>query len=268
MKKIQFALLCAATLAMIACKPTGNEPDGPVVDDPNTDDPNTEEPGEYVSPISVSDNSLADWEGLENVASFTLPEGASYDGLKSVKVYADEMYINIAIEVNPETVTDLDWTPFHAYINCDNSAETGGYGDQFTDPDADVCLETAIYASGVANSWNPGVFKWWGPVGGNGWAWTEHWEEEGYYTDGDGLNWGAIVAEGALPIGASQAIGNIHEIQLMWEMIPAPNGWNEEGFTIGFDIQQNWSSVGILPIAADDENGVVYANKLAVKFNK
>ena len=256
MKTFKFALMCAAALAMIACEPKEQ------VDGPNNEDP-TEEP-EYVNPISVADKSLADWDGLENVASCVLPEGASMDGLKSVKVYADPMYINIAVEYNPETVTDLSWTPLHVYINADNSAETGGFGDQWTDADAEIMLETVCFAEGAPYNYNPAVFKWWGEVGGTGWNWTDP-EVEATSENG----WGAIVAEGSLPVGASQLVGNVFEIQLMWEMIPAPNGWNEDGFTIGFDIQQEWSSVGILPIEADDDQGaVVHGKKLAVKFNK
>ena len=255
MKTFKFALMCAAALAMIAC-----EPKNPVDDNNGGNDGG--EDVEYVNPISVTDASLADWDGLENVATSVLPEGASMEGLKSVKVYADEMYINVAIEYNPEVVTDLSWTPLHMYINADNSAETGGFSDQWTDADAEIMLETVCFAEGAPYNSNPAVFKWWGEVGGAGWLWTDP-ENPGTAENG----WGAIVAEGSLPIGTSQLVGNIFEIQIMWEMIPAPNGWNEEGFTIGFDIQQEWSSVGILPIAADDENGVVYGKKLAVKFN-
>lgn len=254
----KFALMCAAALAMVACEPKP-EP----TPDPEQPTPDPEVP-EYVNPISVADNSLADWDGLENVASCVLPEGASMDGLKSVKVYADPMYINIAVEYNPETVTDLAWTPLHVYINADNSAETGGFGDQWTDADTEIMLETVCFAEGAPYNYNPAVFKWWGEVGGTGWNWTDP-EVEATSENG----WGAIVAEGSLPVGTSQLVGNVFEIQLMWEMIPAPNGWNEDGFTIGFDIQQEWSSVGILPIEADDEQGaVVYGKKLAVKFNK
>lgn len=254
MKTFKFALMCAAALAMIAC-----EPKNPVDDNNGGDDG---EDTEYVNPISVADASLADWDGLENVATSVLPEGASMEGLKSVKVYADEMYINVAIEYNPEVITDLSWVPLHMYINADNSAETGGFGDQWTDADAEIMLETACFGEGAPINYNPAVFKWYGEVGGSGWLWTDP-EVEGTSENG----WGALVPEGSLPIASSQLVGNIFEIQIMWEMIPAPNGWSEEGFTIGFDIQQEWSSVGILPIAADDENGVVYTKKLAVKFN-
>ena len=54
MKTFKFALMCAAALALVACEPKpGNEPDEPTPDEPIED--------EYVSPVKVDDNSLADW---------------------------------------------------------------------------------------------------------------------------------------------------------------------------------------------------------------
>jgi hypothetical protein len=94
------------------------------------------------------------------------------------------------------------------------------------------------------------------------------------WTDPNGVadetnGWGAIVPEGTLPIGNAQAVNGIGlvEIQLLKELIPAQ--WADE-FSIGFDIQQNWSSVGILPNAADDAETAasVLANKLVVKVDK
>ena len=67
-----------------------------------------------------------------------------------------------------------------------------------------------------------------GTVGGNEWSWAE-------------------LTATSSPIGSSQMIGNKIEIQIVREYIPAT--WNESGFTIGFDIQQKWNSVGILPNA-------------------
>jgi hypothetical protein len=179
-----------------------------------------------------------------------------------MKVYADEVYINILVEYNPEVIADKEWTPLHVYINTDNSAETGGYSDQWTDADADVLLETACFAAGAPNPYNPAVFKWWGEVGGAGWLWTD---PDNPGTEDNG--WGAIVAEGSMPIGNSQLVGETFEIQLLRELIPGT--WSEEGFSIGIDIQQNWSSVGMLPNAADAADGTaVLAKKLAVKFDK
>ena len=219
--------------------------------------------GQYYSPISVSDGTAADWDALpaKYVASATHTEGCSLDGLKSVKVYCDDKYLNILVEVNLEVVTDREWTPFYIFLNADGSAETGGFADEFADADAEWMLETVIYSSGYVNSYNPAVFKWWGEVGGGGWQWTD--------PDNPGTQencWGAVVCEGSYPaVGTSQMVdgdlGKV-EIQLLKEFIPAQ--WANE-FTIGFDIQQNWASCGILPNAADDEIGTtVLAEKLRV----
>lgn len=261
----KFALMCAAALAFVAC----NEKNKPTPDPDPDPDP---QPGEYVNPISVSDNSIADWDKLPAtfVASTTCPGDASMDALKSLKVYADEIYLNLLVEYDPEQITDRAWPAFHVYINTDNSDLTGGYGDEFLDANADVLLETAVFASGEPHNYNPAVFKWWGEVGGSGWAWTEHWQEEGYYQDGDGLNWGAIVGEDTQPIGNSQILQDKYiEIQLLRELIPAEKGWSETEIGIGVDIQQNWSSVGFLPCASpSDDNPAGHANKLQVKIDK
>ena len=259
----KLALMCVAVLAMVACNGK-NEPKNP-----NSGKDDKDDSKEFVSKIKVNDNSLADWDALptEYVVTATCPADAAMDALKSVKVYADEVYINILVEYDKEQIVDREWPAFHVYIDTDNSDQTGGYGDEFLDPNADVLLETAVFASGEPYSYNPAVFKWWGEVGGSGWAWTEHWEEEGYYT-GDGDKWGAIVGEGELPIGSSQNIQDKYiEIQLLRELIPAT--WSETEFGIGFDIQQNWSSVGFLPCAsATDENPAGHAAKLKVKIDK
>lgn len=271
MKKFQFALLCAAAMALVACKETCKVCGEPLED--CTCDEVCEVcgenpcicPGDYVDPINVTDGSAADWDALPAayVASTVHAEGCSMDGLKSVKVYSDEMYLNVLVEVNLEVVTDHEWTPFHMYINADGSATTGGYGDEFADADAEVMLETAIYQSGAV-AYNPAVFHWFGEVGGSGWLWTD---PNGVADETNG--WGAIVPEGSLPIGEAQAVNGIGtvEIKLLKELIPAT--WADE-FTIGFDIQQSWSSVGILPNAADDAEtaAAVLAKKLVVKVHK
>ena len=260
MKTFKFALLCAAAIAMIACKPN-NKPEEEKCPDCGENPCVCET--EYVSPIDVTDGTAADWDKLDAkyVATTTHADGASMDGLKSVKVYADEMYINLLVEVNDDVVTDRAWTPFHVYLNADNNAATGGFGDQWITPDVDLMLETAIFADGAAQ-YNPAVFKWWGADGENGWLWTNP-EVPGTAENG----WGAEVPEGSMPIGTAQAVeGGKIEIQLLWELIPA--NWADK-FTVGFDIQQSWTSVGILPNAADAEDGSeVLAEKLEVTFNK
>ncbi len=212
--------------------------------------------------ISVNDNSLADWEALpqEFVASATCPADASMLGLKSVKVFADAKYIYILVEPNMDEIDDTEWVPFHVFIDTDNSDATGGYGDEFTDANTDIMLETALIAAGAPNNYNPSVWKWWGEVGGTGWLWSDP------AIIGDESNfWGAMIGEGQQPVGASEGVGGKYEIQILRELIPECT-WADE-FGIGFDIQQNWTSVGILPcVSPTDENPNGMAAKLKVKI--
>ena len=235
-----------------------------------------------VPEVNVADKSLADWDALpaEYVVSAVCPDGASMLGLKSVKVYATEMYISILAEPNFDDITDFEWVPFHVYIDSDNSDQTGGYGDEFTDANADILCESGIFAwtyadddpnhtakvdpAQAANAYNPAVFKWWGEVGGSGWNWTDP------ENPGDETNfWGAIIGEGQLPVGNSQFVDGKVEIQLLRELLGTVFAMNDSEFGIGFDIQQNWNSVGILPIGEDtDANPGGHVAKLKVKINK
>ena len=185
-------------------------------------------------------------------------------GLKGVAVYATEMYINILVEPNMDDITDLEWVPFHVYIDLDNSDLTGGYGDEFTDANTDILCETGLWSGGEPNNYNPAVFKWWGEVGGDGWNWEDP-ENPGNETN----FWGAIIGEGQLPVGNSQYVDGKFEIQLLRELLGTVYPMNNTEFGIGFDIQQNWSSVGILPcVSVTDENPSGKAAKLKVKINK
>ena len=258
----KIALMCFAALAFVACTEKNKPNHG-------GDDDETE----YVQKILVNDNSLADWANVpqDKIVSFTCPANAAKLGLKSVKVYADEYYIFIQIEPNPDDITSLAWVPFHVYLNTDNSDETGGYGDQFTDANSDVLLEGAVFGSEDATTlaaaaipWGPAVFHWWGEVGGNEWVWQDPTVEH----SGDD-KWGADVGEGELAGTTSQFVDGKIEIQIMRELVPTPAGWSDSEFGIGFDIQQSWQSVGILPCAAStDENPNGLAPKLQVKIDK
>jgi len=223
-------------------------------------------PPAEVPEIDVTDGTLADWEALpkDKVVSWTCPEDAAMLGLKGVAVYATEMYISILVEPNMEDLADLEWVPFHVYIDADNSDATGGYGDEFTDANADILCETAIFCEGEPYAYNPAVFKWWGEVGGDGWDWTD----PSIPHDASDF-WGAIIGEGQLPVGNSERVDGKFEIQLLRELLATVHPMNETQFGIGFDIQQNWSSVGILPCgSATDENPSGKVAKLKVTINK
>ncbi|MCQ2347627.1 MAG: hypothetical protein MJZ65_00375 [Paludibacteraceae bacterium] len=257
MKKFAFALMAIATLAMVACDKK---------DEPKNNGEGGGEQGgdDFVSMISVRDKSIDDWNALpaSYVATATTAANPDLTGLKSVKVFADEVYINVLIQYDPTVILSKSWdNALHMYFDADNSDATGGYGDEFADPNAEWCLETSCWAEGVAQDYNPAVFKWWGEVGESGWLWTDP-ENPGTEENG----WGAIVPTGSLPIGQSQMIGtDMIEIQLLRELIPAQ--WNDKTFGVGFDIQDAWETAGILPNADVDELGNrVTANKLKVNI--
>ncbi len=253
----KIALMCIATLAFVACKPKN----------PPTPDPDPDPDTEYVKPISLNDNSLADWDALpaEYVVSATCPETATLFGLKSVKVYADELYIFILVEPDVEELgDDLSWIPFHVYINTDNSDATGGYGDEFLDANSDILLEGALYSNDPI-AWGPSVCHWWGEVGANGWDW-----QDPSVTHSADDKWGADIGEGELTGTTSQYVNGKFEIEILRELVPTPAGWNENEIGIGFDIQDaGWSTVGLLPVGeVTDDNPSALAHKLQVRIKK
>lgn len=253
MKKFKFALMCAAALAMVACtKPCEICGEDPCVCEDETCEVCGKNPCEcptgYVCPISVEDATADDWAKVPEGYLFETKcaEGASWDALKSVKVFADDIYVNLLVEWDPELVTDLTSVPFHVYWNVDGDAETGGYGDQWLEPyNIDVLMEGVFYADNEPVAYEPGMFAYGAAYNTNEWNWSE------------------LTAAGTFCF--SQHLGNNKmEIQFLRELIPA--SWGEE-FTVGFDIQQNWNSVGVLPNAADDEVGnKVKAEKMRVQF--
>ena len=204
---------------------------------------------EYFSPISVTDGTAADWDALpaEYLASATHTEGCSLDGLKNVKVFADEASINLLVEWNPASI-DLISVPFHIFLNVDPGAETGGgFGGNFwMEPnDIDLLTEGFIFLDGMPCAYEPGLFAYGGAYNTNEWNWPE------------------LVLASSDWIKSQHLSDNKMEIQIIKDLIPVQ--WADE-FTIGFDIQVSWNSVGVLPNAADDELGNrVLAEKLRVQ---
>jgi hypothetical protein len=209
--------------------------------------------------ISVTDNSIEDWKALpkEKVASCECPADAAYLGLKGVAVYADGIYINILVEYDPEEIPNHESVPFHIYINTDNSDATGGYGDQWNDANVDIMMEGFFFAgeegsgTGEPCAYDPVIVPWVGEVGGTGWG------------------WGDELVPAAKCIESQHVAGNYVELQMLRELVPTLVGWNADEFGIGFDIQQAWESVGILPLVSPtDDNPTGHTNKLQVKFDK
>ncbi|NDV46078.1 PKD domain-containing protein [Paludibacter sp. 221] len=208
------------------------------------------------------DGDFSDWDDLGSaVASTVCAENASLTALKSLKAYADNLYIYLLVEFDDAQITDKSWVPFHIYLDADNSKATGGYGDQFADASTEAMLEGALFDGGQAVSFDPAGFKWCGEVGGTGWEWGELPRDESNA-------WGASFTNGS-GVAKSATTGNKVEIAITRELIALIAPTFADTFGVGVDIQQNWSSVGLLPNLPVEEDGTVnYANTLKVTIAK
>ena len=209
-------------------------------------------PPQPLAEITI-DGKFEDWAALP-AGSFSKTFGdeeATHPALTHAKVYATEDYVYVYIEWNTDMITyekDVEHVPFHCYINTDGDATTGGYGTEFADADIDVLLEGVLYDGGVMGSYDPGAYSYAGEPGTTEWAWDD------------------LGAEG-LCVGAG--VDGKYEFSIYRTAMTALGFPIADVFSIGFDIQQNWDSVGILPNAApseDNPSGVV--NTLQVTTQK
>lgn len=243
----KIALMCIAAIVMVACKKDKKEEEMSGKTDPS-----------YVSPINVKDNSVADWDAIapEKIASFDVTAAPLWGGLKHIKVYADEVYINYMLVFDPaKYVQHTSVDAMHIYMNADNDETTGGFFDSFADACADLMFEGSFYDDDENPiSYSPTVHKWVGPVGGlpatRVGEWDEVWEAAGTIK------------------GESQLVADsIFEGRLLVDLVPG--GFAKDGFGIGFDLQQNWNNIGLLP-QVNTKDGVMVGrtNMLYVPFNK
>ena len=253
MKK--FFAIAAMAAMLIAC--------GEKENDETNKKPGPDDGPDFESLITV-DGDFSDWAALDasKVVVAELPElPVKHDGLTVVKVYADQMFLNVYLEFDEVVIADRNSAPFHMYINADGSETTGG-GDALWAPACSEWLLEGNLFDGAGNfgSYDPGVFPWGGEVGATGWEW----HPVGVPADEE-HNWGAIITEGN-GVASGAGAGNAYEIQVVREMFPAQ--WADT-FTISFDIQQNWSTVGALPIlTATDENPEGATTQMVVTIDK
>lgn len=240
----KIALMCLATFAVVAC----NQKNPPVVDD----DDNL---FGYKAPIKVDDKSVADWDALDQtkISETVVPDAPLWSALKKARVYADSVCIFFMLEFDPAQMTShTDKDAMHIYINADNSDKTGGFWDLFAPVnkgDVDFMFETHIWDQTGVVQFATNYEYWAGPLNGEGWTWTPD-------------------ASVSPKVSSMQFVGdNIIEGRLVVELIPFK--FNATAFTIGFDIQQNWNSVGLLPQANTPDGELIgRAEKLLVTFDK
>ena len=109
------AMFAAVMVSFTACEKNGNNNEG----GNNNDD--SEEPGIESNAAIQCDGEYSDWEGLEGVVTATCPaDDVAYEQFKTFKVYADEEFIHIFCEFDPEMT--LVFVP---YFDLDNDPSTG-----------------------------------------------------------------------------------------------------------------------------------------------
>ena len=241
------ALMCLAAISMVACKEK-NTPSGGGGQGGGSD---------YVAKINVKDNSLSDWDALDQakVAKFEVPSNPLWDGVHMIKVYADEVYINWILVFDPaKYAKHRDVDVMHIFLNVDNSEETGGYFDLFQDACADVMFEGPLFGEpNVAINYAPSAYEWTGDVNGEGWdSWTLK---------------ASVKAE-------SQFVNDsVLEARMMIENIPLPKNMKfaKEGFGFGATLTQNFQpdAVGFLPQGNTPDGELIgRSNMLFVPFDK
>ena len=249
----KLALMCLATLAMVACNNDKNDPDqgggGEGI------------PQGYVPPISVDDKSLADWDALEHqelIARDELTADKPYhSALKKIQVYADSICIFYAITFDPAAITTPTETAgFHIYLNADNDPNTGGHWDLFgpeNKGNEDILFEGSVWDNdGNQTSYLPPHISYWsGPTGDKEWQWTE---------------FELVDAQ----VSASQFVEDgVVEGYLVRDLIPFKK-WSN-AFEIGFDVyDDNYVDVGLLPQgnAIDGGKQIGRKPKMKVTFDE
>ena len=185
------------------------------------------------------DGDFSDWAALpaDSYSNTYGDEDATHPVLTHCKVYANSEFIYVYFEYDKDSIEhepDVEHVPFHCYINTDGNEATGGFSDQVSDACIDLLREGFIYPDGASiGSYDPGAFSWAGDVNGSGWSWDD--------LGAEGLCEGAGI-EGKYEFSISRAA-------LAGLGFPVA-----DEFSIGFDIQQGWDSVGILPNAAPSED--------------
>ena len=251
MKKIMTlaAMFAAVMMSFTACSPDDTKPQ----DKPNTEQDGNEDEGkedEYVSPITI-DGEFADWDALDasKVATAECATEAKLTALKSVKVYADAMFINILIEVDADQIAAA--CPIDIYFNADNSANTAA--NNWTNQGGQDCLLEGGYFDGTAvSSFDPGCYPYTGAEDVVEWAWDVE---------------NPLIAEGS---GLASGAGTVakYELAIMTEMLAGVVDLADT-FAMGITVSQDWEPVGLLPnadVTEDNTNGA--APFLTVTINK
>ena len=167
------------------------------------------------------DGDVADWEGLEGVASATCADGAELTGLKSVKaLYSDLLYF--AFEFSDEALAQGKLR-FHVFF-----ATADGILERYWAPaDIGYMLEGKAASGGAYTTFSSYYYKFTGETA-TAWSWE---------------------STGASPTTVCAGKDNVWEMSLDYSTFP---GGLPEEISLGFDCaDDNYTVLGYLPNQAE-----------------
>lgn len=204
----------------------------------------------YKNLITI-DGDFSDWDALEPalMSVATCAPDPNWTALRTLKVYADEIFIHVYFEFAGDEIVDRESVPVHIYINEDNNTEDCGDYLWLGQGGQDYILEGFVFNSGDFCSYDPGFFAYDGTdltiV-----TWT--WQEILPYDSG--------IATGA-------GSGNKYEISILTEMMPGLE--LARTFGLGITILKEWDEIGVLPnTLISDDNPEGAAPMLQVRINR
>ena len=183
---------------------------------------------EYVNPITI-DGDFSDWDYVDYnyyVSTAECAYDAKYTGLRKVKVFTDEYYIHIYLELSEELVYNNSNVVFDLHLNSDGDTR---YGDNYFAGQSavDFLLEDYIISDSYYKSYDPAIWAYYGSKDEFEWMWESHMES------GCGIAYGC---------------GNHtrYEISILKEMLMGI--YLADEFSLGFEIYDNyWNTAGLLP---------------------
>lgn len=250
MKKLYILLAVLAVFAVSCNKDNDNNKNknNNQEQNQNGNENGNEDENAYKAPITI-DGEFADWAALDasKMCVATCAENALQKGVKVLKVYMDDLYMFVYFEYDDAAIPDKSDVQGHVYFDADNNEETGGCSNQWTPGSIEYMGEGHFFRGDVIESFNPSLSYWTGELHAQGWEW------ENVLASGSGLFTGA-------------GKDGKYEMSMLLEMFPAEPTPLAEEFGFGLDIQQDWSSVGIIPNeSSTDENPNGKSKLLTVK---
>lgn len=232
------AIFAATMMSFTACEE--DKPVGPGLEDETPADvcPDCQKnPCECEPEAAITiDGEFADWDNLEGVQVATLPKGdVDYEQLKTFKLFADETFIYVFCEFDPENT--LVFVP---YFDLDNDPTTGndskwsGAGYE-AKAEGSVFEEEGDGVQGAPKAWDPAFYMY-----------TDSGTEE---VCAAGL--GAVMSSVPAPYngGATYAF----EAAIVREMIAGQYNLGDQ-FTMGMiQYDLSWSYIGKLPCKTLDQ---------------